>query len=68
MRLLNRPAWKENLLEEVLAQSNRLHDPRLRPSGSGSASQLAWLQAATALLNNGMAIDEGAGKPPWKRQ
>ena len=20
--------WKENLLEEVLAQSNRLHDPR----------------------------------------
>ena len=51
--------WKENLLEEVLAQSNRLHDPRY--AGHQVAvplPQLAWLQAATALLNNGMAIDE----------
>ena len=51
--------WKANLLEEVLAQSNRLHDPRY--SGHQVAvplPQLAWLQAATALLNNGMAIDE----------
>ena len=51
--------WKESLLEEVLAQSNRLHDPRY--AGHQVAvplPQLAWLQAATALLNNGMAIDE----------
>ena len=51
--------WKENLLEEVLAQSNQLHDPRY--AGHQVAvplPQLAWLQAATALLNNGMAIDE----------
>ena len=51
--------WKENLLEEVLAQSNRLHDPRY--AGHQVAvplPQLSWLQAATALLNNGMAIDE----------
>ena len=51
--------WKVSLLEEVLAQSNRLHDPRY--AGHQVAvplPQLAWLQAATALLNNGMAIDE----------
>ena len=51
--------WKANMLEEVLAQSNRLHDPRY--AGHQVAvplPQLAWLQAATALLNNGMAIDE----------
>lgn len=51
--------WKANLLEEVLTQSNRLHDPRY--AGHQVAvplPQLAWLQAATALLNNGMAIDE----------
>ena len=51
--------WKANFLEEVLAQSNRLHDPRY--AGHQVAvplPQLAWLQAATALLNNGMAIDE----------
>ena len=51
--------WKASLLEEVLAQSNRLHDPRY--AGHQVAvplPQLAWLQAATALLNNGMAIDE----------
>ena len=51
--------WKANLLEEVLAQSNRLHDPRY--AGHQVAvpiPQLAWLQAASALLNNGMAIDE----------
>ena len=51
--------WKASLLDEVLAQSNRLHDPRY--AGHQVAvplPQLAWLQAATALLNNGMAIDE----------
>ena len=51
--------WKANMLEEVIAQSNRLHDPRY--AGHQVAvplPQLAWLQAATALLNNGMAIDE----------
>lgn len=51
--------WKANLLDEVLAQSNRLHDPRY--AGHQVAvplPQLVWLQAATALLNNGMAIDE----------
>ena len=51
--------WKESLLEEVLAQSNRLHDPRYAGHQVAVAlPQLAWLQAATALLNNGMAIDE----------
>ena len=51
--------WKEGFLEEVMAQSTRLHDPRY--AGHQVAvplPQLAWLQAATALLNNGMAIDE----------
>lgn len=51
--------WTEGFVEAVLAQSNRLHDPRY--AGHQVAvplPQLAWLQAATALLNNGMAIDE----------
>lgn len=51
--------WKAGFVEEVVAQSNRLHDPRY--AGHQVAvplPQLAWLQAATALLNNGMAIDE----------
>ena len=51
--------WKQGFVAEVIAQSNRLHDPRY--AGHQVAvplPQLAWLQAATALLNNGMAIDE----------
>ena len=51
--------WKQGFVEEVMEQSNRLHDPRY--AGHQVAvpfPQLAWLQAATALLNNGMAIDE----------
>jgi L-2,4-diaminobutyrate decarboxylase len=51
--------WKQGFLADVLDQSNRLHDPRY--AGHQVAvplPQLAWLQAATALLNNGMAIDE----------
>lgn len=51
--------WTDGFVEAVLAQSNRLHDPRY--AGHQVAvpfPQLAWLQAATALLNNGMAIDE----------
>ncbi|MAI23068.1 MAG: pyridoxal-dependent decarboxylase [Crocinitomicaceae bacterium] len=51
--------WKANFLEEVLAQSNRLHDPRyLGHQVAVPLPQLSWLQAATSLLNNGMAIDE----------
>ena len=44
---------------EMLERSNRLHDPRY--AGHQVAvpfPELAWLQAATSLLNNGMAIDE----------
>ena len=49
--------WKESLLEEALAQSNRLHDPRY--AGHQVAvplPQLAWLQAC--LLYTSDAADE----------
>ncbi len=49
----------EDFLAEVLQRSNHLHDPRY--AGHQVAvplPELAWIQAATALLNNGMAIDE----------
>ncbi len=48
-----------DLLQRVLDRSNHLHDPRY--AGHQVAvplPELAWLTAATALLNNGMAIDE----------
>jgi len=48
-----------DFVQEMLERSNRLHDPRY--AGHQVAvpfPELAWLQAATSLLNNGMAIDE----------
>ena len=48
-----------DLLSRVLERSNHLHDPRY--AGHQVAvplPELAWITAATALLNNGMAIDE----------
>lgn len=51
--------WSSDFVPELLERSNRLHDPRY--AGHQVAvpfPELAWLQAATALLNNGMAIDE----------
>ena len=51
--------WKPDFVREVLTESNRLHDPRY--AGHQVAvplPSLAWLQAATSLVNNGMAIDE----------
>ncbi len=51
--------FSEDFLTELLQRSNHLHDPRY--AGHQVAvplPELAWLQAATALLNNGMAIDE----------
>jgi len=48
-----------DFVPEMLERSNRLHDPRY--AGHQVAvpfPELAWLQAATSLLNNGMAIDE----------
>ncbi|MFZ8836870.1 MAG: pyridoxal phosphate-dependent decarboxylase family protein [Flavobacteriales bacterium] len=51
--------FKHDFLEQLLCRSNHLHDPRY--AGHQVAvpfPELAWLSAATALLNNGMAIDE----------
>lgn len=51
--------WGDDFLDRMLSQSNHLHDPRY--AGHQVAvpfPELAWLQAATSLLNNGMAIDE----------
>ena len=48
-----------DLVSRVLERSNHLHDPRY--AGHQVAvplPELAWITAATALLNNGMAIDE----------
>jgi L-2,4-diaminobutyrate decarboxylase len=51
--------FRDDLLARVLDRSNHLHDPRY--AGHQVAvplPELAWISAATALLNNGMAIDE----------
>ena len=50
---------RNDLIERMVDRSNKLHDPRY--AGHQVAvpfPELAWLQAATSLLNNGMAIDE----------
>ena len=50
---------RKDLIERMVDRSNKLHDPRY--AGHQVAvpfPELAWLQATTSLLNNGMAIDE----------
>lgn len=50
---------RNDLVRRVINRSTRLQDPRY--AGHQVAvpfPELAWLQAATSLLNNGMAIDE----------
>ena len=50
---------RRDLIERMVDRSNKLHDPRY--AGHQVAvpfPELAWLQATTSLLNNGMAIDE----------
>jgi L-2,4-diaminobutyrate decarboxylase len=50
---------RNDLMPRVLERSTHLHDPRY--AGHQVAvplPELAWIAAATALMNNGMAIDE----------
>ena len=50
---------RNDLMPRVLERSNHLHDPRY--AGHQVAvplPELAWISAASALINNGMAIDE----------
>ena len=50
---------RSDLMSRVLERSNHLHDPRY--AGHQVAvplPELAWITAASALMNNGMAIDE----------
>ena len=50
---------RKDLMTRVLERSNHLHDPRY--AGHQVAvplPELAWISAATAMINNGMAIDE----------
>ena len=50
---------RRDLISRIAERSNHLHDPRY--AGHQVAvpfPELAWLQAATSLFNNGMAIDE----------
>lgn len=63
---LNRPKQNErsglirsDLIKRIVERSNRLQDPRyVGHQVAVPFPELAWLQAVTGLLNNGMAIDE----------